>query len=118
MERRYETVCIVRPDAGDDVIKGVIHKAKAALEAGHARINKVEEWGRRRLAYAIMKKHEGFYFLLDYASAPEVSKELERILRLSEDVMRSQTVVLTEAAETKAADAETAVKGGADGGKD
>ncbi|MBI5344605.1 MAG: 30S ribosomal protein S6 [Deltaproteobacteria bacterium] len=66
-----------------------------------------------------MKKHEGFYFLLDYASAPEVSKELERILRLSEDVMRHQTVALTEAAETKAAEAaETAVKGGADGGKE
>lgn len=117
MERHYETVCIVRPDVGDEVIKGVIQKATAVLEAGHARVNKVEEWGRRKLAYSIGKKHEGFYFLLDYNSAPEVSKEVERILKFNEDVMRYQTVKLTEAVE-EAAKEKTEEKGETHGGKE
>ena len=95
---RYETVCIVRPDVGDDVIKGVIAKSSELAASEGGEVLKLDEWGRRRLAYPIMKKNEGYYFVLTYSSLPEVSKELERTLRLNEDVLRYQTVKLKETA--------------------
>lgn len=105
---RYETVCIVRPDVAEDVIKGIIQKATSSLEGTGATVTKVDEWGRRRLAYPIQKKSEGYYFVLDYTSAPASSKEVERILGLNEDVLRQQTVriVTTKKAEKAKADAE------------
>ena len=105
---RYETVCIVRPDAAEDVIKGIIQKATSSLEGSGATVTKVDEWGRRRLAYPIQKKNEGFYFVLDYMSAPEASKEVDRILGLNEDVLRQQTVriITTKKAVKAKADAE------------
>ncbi len=96
MQRKYETVCIVRPDAGEDIVKGVIQKAKSALEAGAGTLERLDEWGRRRLAYQIAKKHDGHYFVLHYACEPAVSKEVERGLKLNEDVLRYQTIVIVE----------------------
>ncbi|MBI5970768.1 MAG: 30S ribosomal protein S6 [Deltaproteobacteria bacterium] len=92
MQRKYETVCIVRPDAGDEIVKGVIQKAKSVLEAGAGTLERLDEWGRRRLAYQIAKKHEGHYFVMHYACEPAVSKEVERLLKLNEDVLRYQTI--------------------------
>ncbi len=96
MQRNYETVCIVRPDAGEEIVKGVIQKAKSALEAGAGTLERLDEWGRRRLAYQIAKKHDGHYFVLHYACEPAVSKEVERGLKLNEDVLRYQTIVIVE----------------------
>jgi len=105
---RYETVCIVRPDVAEDVIKGIIQKATSSLEGAGATVTTVDEWGRKRLAYPIQKKSEGYYFVLDYMSAPEASKEIERILGLNEDVLRQQTVriITTKKAVKAKADAE------------
>lgn len=123
MEMRYETVWIVRPDAGEDLVKGIIQKASTAVQAGGGKVNRVDEWGRRRLAYPIRKKHEGFYVIMDYVSPAEASKELERSLKYNEDVLRYQTVRVTEnkaalkAAEAKkAADAKKAEAAAAKGG--
>lgn len=114
MARSYETVCIVRTDAGDDTIKGIIQKASGTVETMGGKVNKLEEWGRRRLAYPIKKKHEGFYFLLNYTAAPEVSKEVERQLKFNEDVIRYQTINL-EAGEEGKKEAPSADKGGEHG---
>lgn len=105
---RYETVCIVRPDVAEDVIKGIIQKATSSLEGAGATVTKVDEWGRRKLAYPIQKKSDGYYFVLDYNSSPEASKEVERILGLNEDVLRQQTVriITTRKMEKAKADAE------------
>lgn len=105
---RYETVCIVRPDVAEDVVKGIIQKATSSLEGSGATVTKVDEWGRKRLSYSIQKKNEGYYFVLDYMSEPAASKEVERILRLNEDVLRQQTVriITTKKMEKAKADAE------------
>ncbi len=105
---RYETVCIVRPDVAEDVIKGIIQKATSSLEGTGATVTKVDEWGRRKLAYPIQKKSDGYYFVLDYNSSPAASKEVERILGLNEDVLRQQTVriITTKKMEKAKADAE------------
>ncbi len=115
MERNYETVCIVKPDVGDDVIKAVIEKASAVVESANGTVARLDDWGRRRLAYPIAKKNEGYYFILTYTSESSASKEMERQLRLNEDVLRYQTVhieelpepVAEEPAEPEAATTET-----------
>ncbi len=94
MERHYETVCIVKPDIGEDAIKGIITRATSVVEDNDGKDVLVDEWGRRKLAYPIQKKNEGFYFVITYTSPPPANKELERILKLNEDVLRYQTVGL------------------------
>lgn len=108
---RYETVCIVKPDVGDEVVKGIIQKASAAAEANGGKVVKVDEWGRKRLAYPIGKKNEGFYFVMEYNCAPEAGKEVGRLLGLNEDVLRHQTIRLDEEEPKKAA-AEQPAQGG------
>lgn len=93
---RYETVCIVKPDVGDEIVKGVIQKASAAAETDGGKVVKVDEWGRKRLAYPIGKKNEGFYFVIEYNCSAEASKEVGRLLKLNEDVLRYQTIRLEE----------------------
>ncbi|MBW7957389.1 MAG: 30S ribosomal protein S6 [Deltaproteobacteria bacterium] len=102
---RYETVCIVRPDIAEDAIKGIIQKASSSLEGAGGTVVRVDEWGRRKLAYPIQKKGEGYYFVLEYTSSPAASKEVERLFKLNEDVLRYQTVriIATKKAEEKTA---------------
>ena len=97
MQNNYETVCIVKPDVGDDIVKGVLNKSSAAIETGGGTIVRIDEWGRRRLAYPIQKKNDGYFFVMTYKSEPAASKELERLLKLNEDVLRYQTIKLVEA---------------------
>ncbi len=96
MERHYETVYIVKPDIGEDAIKGIVGKAAKTVEDGKGTDVEVREWGRRKLAYPIQKLNEGYYFHMIYTAPPPASKELERTLRLNEDVIRYQTVRLNE----------------------
>lgn len=94
MEKHYETVCIVKPDIGEDAVKGIITRSTSVVEKNDGKDVSVDEWGRRKLAYPIQKKNEGIYFLITYTSPPPASKELERTLKLNEDVIRYQTVRL------------------------
>lgn len=106
--RQYETVCIIKTDAGDEVIKGIIQKAKSAASADGGRVDSLDEWGRRRLAYPIQKKGEGYYFVLSYTSTPDVSKEVERGLKFNENVIRYQTIRLERPVPAKAEAKKTA----------
>ena len=110
MERRYETICIIKSDMGDTAIAEIVKKASTSIETGAGKVNILDEWGRRRLAYPIEKKHEGFYVLFDYTSTAEVSKELERSFRLNESVIRYQTVRLEGKAADRAAVRQAAIE--------
>jgi small subunit ribosomal protein S6 len=95
----YETICIIKPDIGEEAIKAIIAKATTVIEVDDATVPAelvVDEWGRRRLAYPIQKSNEGHYVLFTYTATPAASKELERTFRIVEDVVRYQTVALTE----------------------
>ncbi len=94
MDRRYETICIIRADIGEAEIKAIVTRSSELITRESGTVNTVDEWGRRRLAYPIQKKNEGYYVLFDYNSSPAASKELERSLKINEDVVRQQTVKL------------------------
>lgn len=97
MSSLYEIVFILKPDASDEIIKGIIQKAGAAIEGMKGSIVKVDEWGKRRLAYPIQKYHEGYYVLISFSGDASQPKEIERMLRLNENCLRFQSIKLNKA---------------------
>ena len=89
---KYEAMYVITPELEDEAIKGIIEKYTGIITANGGEIEKVDEWGRRRLAYPINYKTEGYYVLMSFTSGPEFPKELDRILGITEGIMRSMIV--------------------------
>ena len=88
----YETVVVLHPDLGEAGVKEMIERIRSILESGKAEIKKLDEWGLRELAYTIERQHRGFYALVEHRAEPATVRELERQLRLSDQVLRFLTV--------------------------
>ena len=90
---KYETLFIVNPNLGDDETAAVVNKFKSLVEA-NGTVDKVEDWGKRRIAYAINDLTEGYYTLIQFTSAPSFPAELDRVFKITDGVMRSIIVTL------------------------
>ena len=90
---KYETLFIVNPTLGDDETAAVVNKFKSLVEA-NGTVDKVEDWGKRRMAYAINDLTEGYYTLIQFTSAPAFPAELDRVFKITDGVMRSIIVTL------------------------
>ena len=88
----YEVVYIIDPAQGEEAIAATVAKFQTLAEQNNAINVVVDEWGTRRLAYAIDYKTEGYYVLMSFTSGPEFPKELDRILGITEGIMRSMIV--------------------------
>lgn len=88
----YETVSVLHPDLGEAGSKEMAQRIRSILESGKAEIKNVDEWGIRELAYPIQKQRRGVYVLVEYKAEPAAVTELERQLRLSDQVLRFITV--------------------------
>jgi len=88
----YEVVYIIDPAQGEEAIAATVAKFQTLAEQNNAINVVVDEWGKRRLAYAIDYKTEGYYVLMSFTSGPEFPKELDRILGITEGIMRSMIV--------------------------
>jgi small subunit ribosomal protein S6 len=86
--RNYEIVVIVQPDLDETALTAVLEKIKGWITDAGGSIEKVEPWGKRRMAYTIRKLRDGQYVLIRSQMAPAFMVELERNLRLLEPVMR------------------------------
>ena len=91
LSAKYEVLYIIDPAQGEEGIAALVEKFKGIVEA-HGTLTSVDEWGKRRLAYAIDYKTEGYYVLMSFTSAPEFPRELDRILGITEGIMRSMIV--------------------------
>ena len=98
----YETVMIVSMKKGEEGIQAIVEKFKNLIEK-HATLKNVDEWGKRKLAYLINKESEGYYVLASFESAPEFPQELERLMRISDAILRSMTTHLEKAPEASVA---------------
>ena len=78
---------IINPTLEDAKKEAAIEKVKAIIEAD-GEVEKVDAWGMRKLAYPIEKKNEGYYVVVEFKASTELPKELDRKLRISDDVMR------------------------------
>ncbi|TLN17034.1 30S ribosomal protein S6 [bacterium] len=86
--RTYEVILIVQPDLDETALNGVIEKTKGWITEAGGTVEKVDLWGKRRLAFAIRKQREGQYVLIEAQLAPTATAELDRNLRFLEPVMR------------------------------
>ena len=91
----YEVVFIIDPAQGEEGVAALTEKFKTLVEQNSSAME-VEEWGKRKLAYAINYITEGYYVLISFTSAPEFPKELDRILRITDGFIRSMIVCKDE----------------------
>jgi small subunit ribosomal protein S6 len=92
--RSYELVCIIQPDLDETAFNGVIDRVKGWISDSGGTVDKVDIWGRRRLAYQIRKHREGQYVLLNVTLNPTAASALERNIRFQENVMRHMLSVV------------------------
>lgn len=84
---KYEVLYILDPNLGEEATAALVEKFKALVE-GNGTLTSIDEWGKRRLAYPIDYKTEGYYVLMSFNSAPEFPAELERNFKNDERIMR------------------------------
>jgi small subunit ribosomal protein S6 len=94
--RRYETIFILNPDLEDEQAQSAIEKAKGIITQNSGEILKVEDWGKRKLAYEVKKKTKGHYILIHFTGSPALVSELERNFRVMDAVIKFQSVRLDE----------------------
>jgi small subunit ribosomal protein S6 len=96
--RPYEVMVILEPALEESEVQQVINRSTEVLTKSNGTVNKVEKWGKRRLAYELNHRTEGYYVLFDVTSEPAPMDELDRALRLADDVMRHKIVRIPEQA--------------------
>jgi small subunit ribosomal protein S6 len=89
--RKYEAVLIFLPNLEEEKRVQLLDRFKGIIEANGS-ISNVDEWGIRKLAYLIDDIGEGYYVLLNFEGTPEVVKELDRVARISDGIMRHMII--------------------------
>ena len=84
---KYEVMVIVKP-AEEEVTNATIEKVEALIARVGGTVEKVDRWGKRRLAYAVKKFTDGFYVLINFEAAPAEIKEIDRVLKINDEVLR------------------------------
>lgn len=90
--RRYELMLILDPELEERTVAPSLDSFLNVVRQGGGTVEKVDIWGRRRLAYEIKKKAEGIYAVIDLNCEPAVVKELDRQLNLNEAVLRTKVI--------------------------
>jgi small subunit ribosomal protein S6 len=104
--RRYETVFILASDSDEGKKKDILDRLDGVVEKGGGIRVKREDWGVRRLAYPVKNQLKGHYFLLDFVGTAQIVAELERHMRMLEDVHRFLTVKTDDRVDLEAAQKE------------
>lgn len=86
--RAYELMYIVRPDLDEDAVAETMEKFNQLIAANQGEVESSSRWGKRRLAYEVKKFREGIYILVRFKGEPATEKELERILKISDEVIK------------------------------
>ena len=88
--RHYEIMIILDPETDERTVANSLEKLLQVVPSNGGTVDKVDVWGKRRLAYDIKKKSEGFYVVVDMTTTPEIAQELDRQLGLNETVLRTK----------------------------
>ena len=88
--RHYEIMIILNPETDERTIAPTLEKLLQIVPSSGGTVDKIDTWGKRRLAYDIKKKSEGFYIVVDVTTTPEIAQELDRQLGLNESVLRTK----------------------------
>ncbi|GAB3158377.1 30S ribosomal protein S6 [Myceligenerans salitolerans] len=88
--RQYELMVILDPEVEERTVQPSLEKLLTVVKTDGGTVDKMDIWGRRRLAFDILKKSEGIYAVVDFTSTPDTAKELDRQLGLNEAVLRTK----------------------------
>ena len=102
----YETLYIINPNLADEDYREVVNKFNELVEKNKGVLVKVDEWGKKTLAYLVKKFDKGYYILLQYCGQSGVTEGLEKDLRLDDRVLKYQTIKLSNNADPEALKAE------------
>jgi small subunit ribosomal protein S6 len=94
--RIYEELFIIKPDATEEEIDQVIEQMQGVITAAGGTVDKMDKWGKKRLAYRVDKHREGYYVLIQFTAGPQTVHELERRLRVTDAVIKFLTVRIDE----------------------
>lgn len=94
--RIYEELFILKSDAPEEEVDKTIEQFSAVITQAGGTVDKVDKWGKRKLAYRVEKHKEGYYVLIQFTSGPETVKELERRMRVADLVIKFLTVRIDE----------------------
>ena len=95
MNRKYEMIFILNPNLGEEGLASTVEKVKKITEDAGT-LDSFEEWGNRRLAYEIDDQKDGFYYLMRFTSEVDFPAELERVLKITDGVMRFLVIRLDD----------------------
>ena len=90
--REYEVMVIFDPDTEERTVQPTLDKHLKVITKGGGRVDNVDIWGRRRLAYEIRKKPEGIYAVINLTAEPSDVKELDRQFTINESIMRTKVI--------------------------
>jgi len=88
----YEAMFILRPDLEEEKITEVMERFRSLVENHGGEVTKLERWGKRRLAYQIQHLREGIYIILRFKGNNEVVQELDRVFKITDEVLRHMIV--------------------------
>jgi small subunit ribosomal protein S6 len=94
--RQYETMLVLKPDLEPEQTAQTVAKYQSLVQEHGGEIRQLEELGKRRLAYEIKKYREGYYVVMQYNAPNDFTRELERIMRIDDNVIRYLTVRMEE----------------------
>lgn len=94
--KKYELALVVSAKLDDEARAAVVDRAKSYIERFGGEIGETEEWGKRKLAYEIQKEREGFYFFIHFEGEGECPNELEKRMRIMDNVLRYLVVAKDE----------------------
>jgi len=97
--RHYEIIYIVNPNLNGDDYHELLNKYSEIIKNNNGVIIKTDEWGKQRLAYRIRKFYNGVYVYVEFCAEAESIAELERILKLDDNILKFQTVKLADQAD-------------------
>lgn len=89
--RKYEIMYIVRSDVEEAAVQAIVERFQGIINNG-GEVTKTNVMGKRRLAYEINKNRDGIYVLVNFTATPEVVKELDRVMRITDEVIRFMIV--------------------------
>jgi small subunit ribosomal protein S6 len=95
-QREYETIFILRPDTNQDGIQLVNTRVRSIIDQMGGKLMKLDNWGKRKLAYEVKKQLKGIYLYWQYLGTSGVVEEIERNLRMLDSVIRYYTVKIDE----------------------
>lgn len=97
--RGYECMLILPAEADEALVSTAVERIQKVISPTGGTVESLDRWGRRRFAYEIDRKHEGYYVVMRFSAEPSTQTELERVLKLADEVVRHKILYAPPSAE-------------------